>query len=430
MLKRFFAPACCIALVLSLAGCQDEDIKRAPLAVGKSISGELFWFRGNASTLIVLTGASGADAADDMATALAWPDRLVLVLPRASGASESCRDLVAEATTAVQGFAAKAGRPKPGAPIVIGLDGTSAISFAQTAQGEDARAVVALNYCPAAPPQPAGCTGPAEIPSVHSPMPIIAVPAPGRCTTADLDGALAHFDDARAITPTGGSVELMSSVVSQVLGTLKDAPEGELDLPLIELPATGKDDRLAIILSGDGGWADIDRQLGEELSKRGVAVVGFDTLKYFWRRKDPVEAAADLERVIAHYSAQWNRKRIVLIGYSFGADVLPFLWENLSAAARAKVSHVALLALSAEASFEITVGGWVGVESKESVPTAPAIRAIAGPHVLCVQAAEDESDPCPGLKASGVDALVLPGDHHFDRDYKKLSGVILTKSAR
>jgi type IV secretory pathway VirJ component len=170
--------------------------------------------------------------------------------------------------------------------------------------------------------------------------------------------------------------------------------------------------------------------LGEELSKRGVAVVGFDTLKYFWRRKDPVEAAADLERVIAHYSAQWNRKRIVLIGYSFGADVLPFLWENLSAAARAKVSLVALLALSAEASFEITVGGWVGVESKESVPTAPAIRAIAGPHVLCVQAAEDESDPCPGLKASGVDALVLPGDHHFDRDYKKLSGVILTKSAR
>jgi type IV secretory pathway VirJ component len=434
MLKRLFTPACCIALVLGLTGCQDEDIKRAPLAVGKSIPGELFWFQRDASTLIVLTGASGAGAADDMATALAWPDRIVLVLPQASGAPEGCRDLVTEAATAVQGFAAKAGRPKPSAPIVIGLDGTSAMSFAQTAQDADARAVVALNYCPGVPPQPTTCAGPAEILPTHNPMPVIAIPAPGRCTTADLAGALAHFDDARAITPTGGSVELISSVVSQVLGNLNTTPGGELDLPLIELPATGqdakKDDRLAIILSGDGGWADIDRQLGEELSKRGVAVVGFDTLKYFWRRKEPAQAAADLERVIAHYSTQWNRKRVVLIGYSFGADVLPFLWENLSTAARAKVSHVALLALSAEASFEITVGGWVGVESKESVPTAPAIRKIAGTHVLCVQAAEDTDDPCPGLKASGVEALVLPGDHHFDRDYKKLSTLILTKSAR
>ncbi|MHB1206985.1 MAG: virulence factor family protein, partial [Rhodospirillaceae bacterium] len=314
-----------------------------------------------------------------------------------------------------------------------------AMSFAQSAQEQDARAVIALNYCPDALPQRPVCAGPAEIAPTHSSMPIVAIPAPEHCTAADLAGQLAHFDDARAITPVGGSVELMSSVVSQVIGNLGETHGvkmggSELDLPLIELPAKGKDakkdDRLAIILSGDGGWADIDRQLGEELSKRGVAVVGFDTLKYFWRRKAPVQAAADLERVIAHYSAQWNRKRVVLIGYSFGADVLPFLWANLSTSVRAKVSHVALLALSAQASFEITVGGWVGVEPTESIPTVPAIRGISGPRVLCVQAAEDTDDPCPGLKASGVEAVTVPGDHHFDRDYKKLSNIILTSSAK
>ena len=33
--------------------------------------------------------------------ARAWPDRLVLVLPQASGVPEGCRDLVAEAAAAV-----------------------------------------------------------------------------------------------------------------------------------------------------------------------------------------------------------------------------------------------------------------------------------------------------------------------------------------
>ena len=431
MLKRVFTLGCCGALALVLAGCQDEDIKRTSVPLGKSTSGEAFWFQKDATSLIVLTGALAPGAADDMAAALAWPDRLVLVLPPAAGVTPpACRDLVAEATAAVQKFAVKAGRPTPTAPIVIGLDGASAISFAEGAQGAEARAVVALDYCPGVAPQQPVCTGSAE--ATHSSMPVVAIPASGRCTAADVERALAGFGDARAITPAGGPIELVSTVVSQVIGNLGETASGDLDLPLIELPATGKDakkdDRLAIILSGDGGWADIDRQLGEELSKRGVAVVGFDSLKYFWRRKDPAQAAADLERVIAHYSAQWNRQRIVLVGYSFGADVLPFLWENLSAATRAKVSHVALLALSAEASFEITVGGWVGVESKEQVPTVPAIRAMAGPHVLCVQALEDTDDPCPGLKANGIEALALPGDHHFDRDYKKVSDLVFSRT--
>ncbi len=34
------------------------------------------------------------------------------------------------------------------------------------------------------------------------------------------------------------------------------------------------------------------------------------------------------------------------------------------------------------------------------------------------------------LKASGVEAVTVPGDHHFDRDYKKLSNIILTSSAK
>ena len=116
---------------------------------------------------------------------------------------------------------------------------------------------------------------------------------------------------------------------------------------------------------------------------------------------------------------------MVLIGYSFGADILQFLWPHFSAPTQAKISHMALLALSAQTSFEITVGGWVGVEDREGVPTAPAIKAMKGTKIFCVQAGEDDADPCPTL---GIEAVKMPGDHHFNRDYKALSDLILKRT--
>jgi len=39
--------------------------------------------------------------------------------------------------------------------------------------------------------------------------------------------------------------------------------------------------------------------------------------------------AADLERIIRSYSAAWKRPKVLLIGFSFGADALPFLYTRL-----------------------------------------------------------------------------------------------------
>ena len=75
-------------------------------------------------------------------------------------------------------------------------------------------------------------------------------------------------------------------------------------IPLIELPATPGGDALAIVLSGDGGWRDIDKSLAEELRKQGVSVVGWDSLRYFWTRRSPEQLADDLGRVIRAYAGK------------------------------------------------------------------------------------------------------------------------------
>jgi type IV secretory pathway VirJ component len=89
------------------------------------------------------------------------------------------------------------------------------------------------------------------------------------------------------------------------------------DLPLVELPAQGTPlGVLAVILSGDGGWANIDRDIGTQLAARGVGVVGFNSLRYFWTRRTPEGAAEDLARILRHYVAAWHPRRVLLLGYS------------------------------------------------------------------------------------------------------------------
>src|SRR6201999_4494056 len=114
------------------------------------------------------------------------------------------------------------------------------------------------------------------------------------------------------------------------------------NLPLIELPAASPTRLLAVFLSGDVGWRDIDKTIGENLQSLGVSVVGWDSVRYFWRKKTPEETAADLSAVILAYSAKWRTDKVALIGFSFGADVLPFLYDRLRPGLK---QHVAMLSL-------------------------------------------------------------------------------------
>src|ERR1700733_8386245 len=114
------------------------------------------------------------------------------------------------------------------------------------------------------------------------------------------------------------------------------APLSLQDLPLVEVPSTGtgNDDVFAVLLSGDGGWAGIDKNVARSLAERGIPVVGWDTLRYFWTARTPAGLARDLDRTLAYYAVAWQRPHVLLIGYSQGADVLPFAVNRLPQASR------------------------------------------------------------------------------------------------
>ena len=87
--------------------------------------------------------------------------------------------------------------------------------------------------------------------------------------------------------------------------TAPSLPQDIADLPLIEVAAQGTPaNRIAIIITGDGGWAGLDIAVADQLARRGIDVVGLSSVKYFWQTRTPEEAAAALTRIVGHYGAR------------------------------------------------------------------------------------------------------------------------------
>ncbi len=190
------------------------------------------------------------------------------------------------------------------------------------------------------------------------------------------------------------------------------------DLPVTEVPSTRAGDELAILLTGDGGWAELDQELAHDLANAGVSVVALSSLQYFWQNRTPQQAARDLSRLMAHYSQVWQRARVRLLGYSFGADVLPAIINALPPADRARITSVGLLSLLPRTSFEIRVAGWLGkVVGEQLVQPDLEQVAAAGIPITCVYGRDDDESLCRMLPANIAQVVALPGSHNCSDDH-------------
>jgi len=203
------------------------------------------------------------------------------------------------------------------------------------------------------------------------------------------------------------------------------------DLPLVEVPATGGDPRLAILITGDGGWVGIDKALASAFAGAGVATVGLDALKYFWKRRTPDETARAIARIARHYGAAWKRPEVILVGYSRGADLAPFVAARLGPAEGVKLALVALLGPGTFAEFEVhAIDIFSSVRRDAALPTEDALRATAGrTRFLCVRGADEKDSLCPHVEdLPWVRQVVLSGGHHFDGDYQGIAKIVLEAS--
>lgn len=229
-----------------------------------------------------------------------------------------------------------------------------------------------------------------------------------------------------------GSVVLLCSAC---VASTHPAPSAEavaptLDsLPLVVLPADALHRGVfALLLTGDGGWAELPKVVSDGLVTAGIPVVGLNSRRYFRHRRTPDETAHDVERILDYYSQQWTPSRLLLIGYSRGADVLPFVINRLSPALRARIVLAALLNPATETRFVLGVNDQApDPPGAESLPLLPEVAALDGLDVLCVYGVGDRHALCPTLPPDRYALLAVGHGHHFDHDYGALVNAILAR---
>jgi type IV secretory pathway VirJ component len=205
---------------------------------------------------------------------------------------------------------------------------------------------------------------------------------------------------------------------------LPERPADISDLPVQEVRSNSAGQEFALLLTGDGGWAGLDQELAARLAAQGVPTVGLNSLKYFWTQRTPDETARDVARLLRHYLAAWNMQRVLLIGYSFGADVLPFVVNRLPPELRAHIASVNLLGIDAHASFEISIADWVGSDAA-GPSTRAALNELGALPVLCIYGEGESDSICPQLPPGTIVRAQIGRGHHFSGDYAMLAERIL-----
>lgn len=201
------------------------------------------------------------------------------------------------------------------------------------------------------------------------------------------------------------------------LASLPSGDEHDKDVSIVEVvPAKVTSEHLVVLYSGDGGWATFVQKLSAQFASKGVPVLGINSLKYFWNKKSPEEAAQDLEKLLAEYTEKYHSKYIHLIGFSYGADVVPFIVSRLPAARQQQIDRLTLLSIGKLAEFEVHVKNWVSDE-QFGVEILPELRKLKLARMDCIFGEEEAADSvCADLQDHAMKVEKLPGGHFLNWD--------------
>lgn len=194
------------------------------------------------------------------------------------------------------------------------------------------------------------------------------------------------------------------------------------DLPITEVPGTAGS-TLAVFWSGDGGWAELVKEVSTDLAASGMSVVGINSRSWLnSAKRTPDDVARDTERVLRYYLARWNRTRIVLLGYSRGSGFLPFIVTRLPADLRARIDLVGVMGAENTASFEFHFADiFRSTNRATDLPVIPELLRMGGMRTLCIYGTTEDDTICPKLTREQAIVVARVGDHHFDRNYPAIA---------
>jgi type IV secretory pathway VirJ component len=196
------------------------------------------------------------------------------------------------------------------------------------------------------------------------------------------------------------------------------------DLPVKEWTTADHDKPALFYISGDGGFNSFSSDLCESLNKKGYDVFGLNAKSYFWNKKTPEQAANDISNYLTQKIASRKNRQLVLVGYSFGADVLPFIINRLSKDIHESVIASFLMATSGSTDFEIHWSDIFGGNNKRNMDVVPEINKLSVQNIVIINGSEEDTAPLDRITLRYAHE-VLPGGHHFEGNTEEIAKAIV-----
>ncbi len=199
-----------------------------------------------------------------------------------------------------------------------------------------------------------------------------------------------------------------------------ETSRGTLELRVYAPASSDEGEPPVLFLSGEGGWRRFDEGLAAHARAAGFWVGGFDCWSYFWKPQDDRDALARDIRACADALARAAGRPpgapFILAGYSFGADLVP--WIAGGADWGGRLRGLLMIGPDLTGSLEVRISELLGFRPSTHVfSVSDALRSAAGVPVVLVHASKDDSSDAPALAAVASDPkkliVVEGGSHHF-----------------
>lgn len=179
-------------------------------------------------------------------------------------------------------------------------------------------------------------------------------------------------------------------------------------------------------LSGDAGFNTFSKSLGEKLHHFGYDIFALNTQIYFWNKKTPEQTSSDIEKYINEQLQGRKNQHVIIIGFSFGADVTPFVYNRFSNNLKNKIQKIFIIGPSKSNDFKIHLEEYLSQEPKGSLPVIPEINKITQVPVMVVLS-DFEYTHFPYQQITlknNYQMKHIPGDHHYGGNTKMLADFI------
>lgn len=218
-------------------------------------------------------------------------------------------------------------------------------------------------------------------------------------------------------------IRMYALIVVLLTGNVSFGVESvEKSFPLTCSVTKGSQKALILYITGDGGLNTFNKSLIHAFEEKQYGVVTLNSRKYFWNQKNPEIFAKDIEQIALQYMKVWDKSSLIIIGYSFGADVAAFLPNRISKILLSKIKTMVLLSPSSSTDFVIHVTDLMATSDNagRKYKIESAITSSSVPTFVLFGKEESLLLKNKLKDGSNVTVFDLPGNHQYQQNYSLL----------